>query len=319
MRLAFIYIGVLLSTFAMAQNDPLLSHYMINPLVNHPGWAAEFTESHASVQVRSQWTGYNPSFDANGGAPNTQFINVLFTSEGPVSGLGVVAVNDNLGPLNNLYVDFPVARKIKVGFGSVSIGVSPGLISQTQKFNELRFNDPSDPFNIGTRETQVGFNLGAGVVYTTRKNTFISLSASNLLEPGFDYGFADSLRFDNSLNRSFTLLAGTELNLNRNIRITPNVQIRSDLNTFTFDIGGLLKYKERGWAGLSYRWEEAVTLLFGYSFLEGNKLRVGYAFDYVINEREAKQATSQEIFVRYALPNLVFGGRKQVKTPRFTY
>lgn len=287
--------------------------------MSHPAWASMESKSHVTLQVRSQWTGYRSSFDGPGGAPNTQFASLLIKSEGFFSGIGSIVINDDLGPLNNLIVNVPIAKEFSIGYSRLSLAVQPGLVSQTQKFDELRFNDPTDPFNIGTRETQVNFNLGAGMVLTTRSNLFIAATINNILEPGFNYGFADTARFDNRLIRSYTIFSGLPLDFTRDLRITPNLQVRSDLNTFTFDVGGLVNYKERGWAGLSYRWDEAITFSIGYSFLPENKLRVGYAFDYVTNEREAKQSTSQEFFVRYTLPNLVFGGRKQVKTPRFTY
>ena len=312
-------IGFAILMNAGAQNDPVFSHYMINPLVSHPGWAAVEKESHATVQVRSQWTGYRSSFDGPGGAPNTQFVSALITSEGFLSGIGAIIINDDLGPLNNLQVNFPIAKEFNVGYNKLSVAVQPGLFSQTQKFDELRFVDPDDPFNVGSRETQLNFNLGAGLVFRTRSNAYVAITANNILEPGFNYGFSDTVNFNNNLIRSYTIFSGLPLDFTRDLSVTPNLQVRSDLNTFTFDLGGVVNYKERGWAGLSYRWDEAITLLIGYSFLPGNKLKVGYAFDYVTNEREAKQPTSQEFFVRYALPNIVFGGRKQVKTPRFTY
>jgi type IX secretion system PorP/SprF family membrane protein len=215
-------------------------------------------------------------------------------------------------------VNLPIAKKFEIGYSTLTIGVSPGLISQTQRFDQLRFVDPSDPLNVGTRQTNVDFNLGAGIVYRGRSGLTTAASVNNLTEPGFDYGL-DTLDFQNSLLRSYSLLTGYTFFLTRDINLNPNVQVRSDFNSFTFDVGLMANYRERGWAGLSYRWEEAMTLLIGYSFLEDNKLKVGYAFDYVINEREAKQPTSQEFYIRYDLPDLLFGGRKQVKTPRFTY
>jgi hypothetical protein len=50
-----------------------------------------------------------------------------------------------------------------------------------------------------------------------------------------------------------------------------------------------------------------------------NQLKFGYAFDYVVKDREAKEVTSHEIYIRYNLPDLIFGGRKAVKTPRFNF
>lgn len=303
---------------ASAQNDPLFSHYMLNPIYQHPGWAGVESESFASTMVRSQWTGYNPSFDPAGGAPSTQFVNLFVAARGVIDGFGVSLINDNLGPLNNIYASFPIAKKFELGYSSLTIGVSPGLISQTQRFDELRFVDPSDPLNVGTRQTNIDFNLGAGIVYKSRSGMTTAVSVNNITQPGFDYGL-DTLDIQNTIPRSYSFLAGYTFLLTRDLNLNPNLQLRSDFNSFTFDAGVVANYRERGWAGLSYRLEESVTFLIGYSFLEENKLKVGYAFGYVIDEQEAKQPTSQEFYIRYDLPDLLFGGRKQVKTPRFTY
>ena len=51
--------------------------------------------------------------------------------------------------------------------------------------------------------------------------------------------------------------------------------------------------------------------------MERNRLKLGFALDLVIQENQAKKATSQEIYLRYDLLDFVFGGKKKIKTPRF--
>ena len=105
----------------------------------------------------------------------------------------------------------------------------------------------------------------------------------------------------------------------RELVINPTIMVRTDLITYTYDISAVATYQERMWGGVAFRRAESLSILLGYSFLEDNKLKAGYSFDYVIKDRDAKQPTSHEVFIRYDLPNLVFGGRKAVKTPRFTF
>jgi len=113
--------------------------------------------------------------------------------------------------------------------------------------------------------------------------------------------------------------------VNRIIKITSDLSLessllfRTDFKSSSFDLSGILFYQDRIWGGLNLKRSEALGLLAGYSFLEDNKLNVGYSFDYVLVERDLKQPTSHEVFVRYKLPNIVIGGRKAVKTPRFIF
>ena len=107
--------------------------------------------------------------------------------------------------------------------------------------------------------------------------------------------------------------------LSSKLSINPSIITRYDFETVTFDISTIVNYEDLAWAGASFRRGEAIILLVGYNFLEDRSLKVGYSIDYIVDERAAKQPTSHEFFVRYNLPNLVFGGRKQVKTPRYTF
>ena len=51
--------------------------------------------------------------------------------------------------------------------------------------------------------------------------------------------------------------------------------------------------------------------------MEKNRLKLGFALDLVVQDSQAKKATSQEIYIRYDLLDFVLGGKKKVKTPRF--
>ncbi len=312
----------LILTFAaltgLGQNNPLFSHYALNPIYAHPAIGSFESVSFTSTMVRAQWAGYNSSFDGPGGAPNTQFVNALIISKSFINSFGVNVINDNLGPTNNLEATLPISKSFNIGFSKISLGVAPGVVSRTLDFSKLRFNDPGDPLYIESRETGVGFNLAAGLAFETRNNVMAAFSVSNILEPGFNYDFDES-EFSNDLKRTYTGFFKITRSISRDLLISPNLQLSSDLNTFTFDVGAFLNYRQRAWAGTAYRWEEAITLNFGYSFLKDNSLKAGYAFDIVINEQDAKQFSSQEFFIRYDLPNIVFGGKKQIKTPRFTY
>ncbi len=307
---------MLVAGFLYGQNDPLFSHYMFNSVAYNPAAIGAEQVAGITFQHRSQWLGYNSTFDGDGGAPSTQLLSLTVPLQSKISGVGLVAINDNLGPVGNFVVSLPISYNLQALGGSLSVAVNPGLFSQTQKFDELRFNDPSDPLNIGSRETQLKPNLGAGLFYTSSQSFYIGLSAQNMLQPSFDFGL-DSLQ--NELSTTLYGSGGFSQQITADLAINPSVLVRSDLNTLTFDISAILDYKNLAWGGVSFRRSEAVVFLIGYSFLENRELKVGYSIDYIIDEQRAKQPTSHEFLITYDLPNLVFGGRKQVKTPRYTY
>ena len=78
---------------AHAQQDPQFTQYMFNTLYITPAYAGVDGVTQLTAIHRSQWLGYQSSFN-DGGAPTTQMIS--FTS--PIyklkSGFGVYALND---------------------------------------------------------------------------------------------------------------------------------------------------------------------------------------------------------------------------------
>ena len=305
----------------VAQQDVQFSQYMLNPLFYNAGWAGVDGASHVSAMHRSQWLGYSSSFDGDGGAPSSQLISFstpMKFQEQDV-GFGVNVINDKLGPLSNFSIEFALALKKKLRRGELSIGLKPGIISQTIDFNQFRFNDPSDILNVGTKQSQLAPDLGFGVFYASRDYT-IGLGVNHILNPSFDFGLGDAnTDFENRIERNYNLSASYQYDIAYKLVFNPSILVKTDLNNFSFDLSAIVTYDEKIWGGISYRDNEALILLMGYSFLEDNKMRVGYAFDYVVGEQKAKQPTSHEIFVRYNLPNISTGSRKIIRTPRFRF
>ncbi|MDH5608047.1 MAG: PorP/SprF family type IX secretion system membrane protein [Cyclobacteriaceae bacterium] len=306
---------ILMFGIASGQNNPLFSSYMFNPGFYNPAFTGAGS-SYFISQVRSQWVGYQSSFDGPGGAPNTQLFSASIPVIGKLSGVGIQLLNDRLGAVSNLIFQLPVSYTLPLANGKMTMGVMPGFQSVTQGFNELRFGDNRDPFNVGTRETQTKANVSAGLYYETATQMFLSISVMNIPEPQFNFG---NKGLENNLTRSLYFISGARKKLSDSWLLRPYVNVKSDFTTFSFDVSTLFYYQQKSWFGLSYRWQEAAIVMLGYSLLPENKLQLGYALDIVTDQREAKQATSQEIFIRYNLPDLVLGGKKQIKTPRFTY
>lgn len=301
---------------AVGQNDFFFNHYMFNPSYYNPAWVGVESEAFVAGHHRSQWLGYSSSFDGNGGAPSSQAVSIVIPSQGKLSGMGLAVSNDRVANLTNLQARFSISGKKQFRFGKISIGVMPTLFSQSLDFSQFRPVEPEPGLPVG-KESQILFDLSAGAYFESNQNYFIGFSAVNLLEPSFDYGTQASL--SNSISTNYIISGGTSIGISRGLVFKPTTLIRTDFKSYTFELSGLVYYQEKMWGGLSFRRSESITLMMGYSFTEDNKLKFGYAFDYVVKDREAKQPTSHEIYIRYDLPNLVFGGRKAVKTPRFNF
>ncbi|MEM6734705.1 MAG: PorP/SprF family type IX secretion system membrane protein [Bacteroidota bacterium] len=300
--------------YGLGQNDFFFNHYLFNPTYFNPAWAGVEEQAFAAAHHRTQWAGYDATFDPEG-APTTQMLSAVVPVEGKLSGFGLTLVNDRTGPLTSIQARMAIATSFVFRQGKVFLGLMPSLNVASLDANFRPADSQPDPFIPNGDETQYRPNLHAGLVFQSKKEYFIGISVENILQPEFSFG-TDA---GNNVESNYNLFFSKSLRIARDFILKPTTLLRSDLNSYSLDLTGVLEYQEKMWGGLAFRRAESVSVLLGYSFLQDNKLKAGYSFDYVVQERDAKEPTSHEIYVRYNLPDLILGGRKAVKTPRFTF
>jgi len=287
---------------------------MFNQSYFNPGYIGSEDDAFVSFNHRTQWAGYDASLDP-GGSPATQMVSLTAPVEGKISGLGFFFINDRAGPLTSIQIRAGLSFRKEFRFGRVSIGLMPAMNAVSVNAGYFRFNDSGDRLIPENTETQYQPNLHAGILFESLRNFFLGASLENIIEPTFSFGTTSS----NSIEKNYYFVAGSEKVLSRDITLKPYLLVRSDLSSYSLEVSAIVEYRGRMWGGTSYRSSESITLLLGYSLLNQNKLRIGYSFDYVVRNTDAKEATSHEIYLRYNLPNLVLAGKKAVKTPRFSF
>jgi type IX secretion system PorP/SprF family membrane protein len=315
MRRGFISFLFLISGFVtFGQQDPQFSQYMMNEIYYNPAYAGIPGSAEFSAIHRTQWLGYESTFDGAGN-PQTQLISANIPVFKINSGAAFYAINDRLGALNNLEIQGSYAYHLAFKNSKLSFGVRAGVVSQSIDFDQYRWVDPDDPLRQSGKETQIRPDLSAGIYYRAQKY-YLSLSASHLLHSEFNFG-NDSLA--NALVTHLYFMAGYDYEINYDFVLRPSVLVKSDLTTYSFDLSLLAYFREKLWFGFSFRQSDAMIALIGYSFLKDNSLRLGYSFDYIINAQEAKNPTSHELLLSYTLPVLSGGEKRIIRTPRFRH
>lgn len=115
---------IIVSIPALAQQDPMYSQYMFNPLSINPAYAGSRGILNGALSFRQQWVGFE-------GAPSTQVVAINSPTRKGKVGLGLEVVADQLGPKKStagyLNYAYPYAfgqRQIGVGtwwrFGELS-------------------------------------------------------------------------------------------------------------------------------------------------------------------------------------------------------
>lgn len=301
---------------AHAQQDAQFSYYMKNALFYNPAFAGVEGITQISLLHRSQWAGYTSTFD-DGGAPTTQ----VFSVNTPIfkfrSGFGAHIVNDNLGPLNNLEVQLSYAYHLGIKNSKLSFGVKAGIFSQSIDFDEYRPIDTDDVvlINRSGKESQVRPDMALGVYFRNEKY-YAGLSFNHLVQSEFDFG-VNEVR--NALENHAYFTIGYIHTVNFDVKLEPSLLVQTDLNEYSFIIGGIAYYKDQMWGGVSFRQSDDVNVLLGYNFFKDKSLSFGYSFGYVIQDQDAKEPTTHEVLISYKLPVNPGGRKKTIRTPRFRY
>ena len=301
---------------ANGQNDPQFSQYMFNPLYYNPAAAGSEGVSRFQLMHRTQWAGYQPTVTDDGGGPSTQLFSYTMPLDKYKSGIGFFAMNDRYGPAINQAVQVSYAYRMALKNGSLAIGVQGGLYNRGFDFGQFRPNEP-DPLLQGGRITQAKPDVGVGVYYNT-VDYWVGVSALHLNEPAFRLGGTQSVV---PQTRTAYLTAGYRLGIGYDLDIQPSVLVgyspTGSRNTIATNI--MATYQSKFWAGVGYRFADALTANIGVSLMRNNALRFGYAFDFSTASRAITSLTSHEIMLSYALPAIDARKKPIVRTPRFRY
>ncbi|GMQ26446.1 type IX secretion system membrane protein PorP/SprF [Algoriphagus sp. oki45] len=299
-----------------AQQDAQFTQYMFNGMFYNPAFAGKDGGYRFSALHRSQWAGYSTS-SGQGGAPITQLITAQGRLDSKSIGYGLTLVNDQIGPSNNLEMNFQGSYHKKLRRGVLSLGASAGMFSSSLDYGELIVVNPEPNLPSSGKENQIALDFGVGALFD-RGDYYVGLSSKHLNQPTFDFGDAT---YENQLKNHSYFLFGYRIRPIGQLRIEPSFLLKTvSFNNFSYDVSVMATHQNRINAGLAYRGEESVSLILGYSLLRDNSLRLGYAFDLVISGLEAKSPTSHEFMLRYVLSDVTKEVQRVIqRTPRFRY
>lgn len=294
-----------------AQQDAQLSQYMYNNLYITPASAGVDGITRFTALHRSQWLGYQSSFDG-GGAPTSQLISFTTPIYKLNSGFGAYVLHDQLGPQNNLEIQTMYAYHLGIRESKLSIALKIGAYAQTFDYDKYRMIEQEDLGN--GKETQVKPDVGLGAMFRTEKY-YVGVGFNHLTRATFDFG--GNTR--NSLENHVNFTAGYYHDVNFDLQLMPTILVKTDFNEYSFDLGLIATYRNTMWGGLSFRQSEALNAILGYALLKDKSLKLGYSIDIVLIDKKAKTGSSHEIMLTYDLPVNPGSGKKIVRTPRYRH
>ena len=294
-----------------AQQDAQYTQYMYNTMTVNPAYAGSRGQLSLAALYRAQWVGLD-------GAPETFTLNIHSPIRESRVGWGVSVVNDNIGDgvVQETYLDAAFSYTIDVSaFGKLSFGLKLGGDLLNLDFTKLANfdNEPIPEDNIENRFTP---NFGVGIYYHTDK-FYAGLSAPDLLESDhFDNSNNDSndVQFLSTERINFYFITGYVFDLNGNVLFKPALLTKAVGGApLQVDISGSFLFNEKFMLGAAYRWDAAVSGLFGFQMSE--KIMLGLAYDRETTELGGTQFNdgSFEVFLRFELVK----SYRRLVSPRF--
>lgn len=299
-------LGLLLwVTDSYGQQDPQYTQYMYNMNIVNPAYAGSRGTLSLGLLGRSQWTNVN-------GGPKT----MTFDAHAPVGrkvGMGLSIIADEIGPAKeqNIYTDFSytvntsqegrLAFGLKAGVTLLDVNLLDVVLPQTSTSDDPLFDENiNDAFP----------NIGAGVYYYNEK-FYAGFSVPNILKS--EHLDKDNINTKASEEVHYFLTTGYVFDLSSTLKMKPSVMIKGVSGApISFDVNANFLLYDRFEMGASYRWEDAVSLLFNFGVTRA--FRIGYAYDYTISDFSNSQTGgSHEVILLYDIDFT----KKDLKSPRF--
>lgn len=245
---------ILISGFAYSQQHLPDNQYMVNKFSLSPAYAGTEESFEGYMTYRQNWVGYKD-------APQSEFISV----NGPMqkSGIGAYVINNRAGVFRNNLVSLSYAYHVKINEDQkIHLGISAGFLYSSIDFSSVTNQDIIDPV-IGENRFSEGSTGDAafGAAYQFRQ-IHVGITLPRLLESKINNQFTDKTIY--TLPRSYRFHITNSFNLNNDGKIEPYLILSKTSHSSVFyEVAAMYKYKNRLWAGINYKKNNAFGLFIG--------------------------------------------------------
>jgi type IX secretion system PorP/SprF family membrane protein len=295
---------------ANAQQDAQFSQYIFNGLYINPAYAGYKEDLYLNSFFRSQWTGLN-------GAPTTFSVAAdAAVNDGKV-GLGLMVQHDQIGAQSNVAAYGNYAYRIQIGdneHSKLALGLGLGFIQtgiDGTKLNPVQVDDTYVP--VGYQSVLLpDARLG---VYYSNDNFFVGASVDNLLAQHIHSGQTAALMIPAPKPHEY-FTTGALFDINYDMKFKPSILIKDAPGAPTsMDINAFVLMNEKIWVGATYRTavdiynkpnlqqglQKSSAVVAMAEFYVNPGFRIGYAFDYSMNQLGAYGYGSHEISISIML------------------
>jgi len=300
-KISFAFL-LLISIAGKAQQDPGYTQYMYNPLTVNSAYAGSTGTLEAVLIHRSQWVGID-------GAPSTQSFTVHTPLTNDKIGLGFSAVNDNLGPSNELYLDANFSYTLMLSYSTrLALGVKAGARMLNVDWTKGRYYDGTDVLLNSNIDNKLTPSIGAGA-YVYGEKWYVGASVPSFIRSDYYDDVQQSVELE---RLHYYLMAGYVFDVSDALKFKPAMLVRGVNGApLSLDVSANFLIQEKFVIGAGYRWEDSVSVLAGFQL--SKNFFVGYSYDYTTTDLNKYNDGSHEILLRFQLSPK----SNQIKSPRF--
>jgi type IX secretion system PorP/SprF family membrane protein len=281
---------------ADAQQLPLYSQYWWNDYLINPAYTGSLNYSPLQMTFRKQWVGFNGSPELFTLGGHTRFSDKVAIG-------GLIFKDQTGGAITQTGVIGNYSYRIKMNETShISLALSGQFNQYTFENSKVQALAPGDPALMEGIQKSMSPDASFGILYQNGQKTKIGFSINQLFESRINNLNEND---NNNLVRHFNISASKAILIDSNFTFEPSVLIKKTASSPTqVDLMGRVKYKNFLWAGVSYRYQDAMVALLGLSF---KNMFLGYSYDVTMSEISTYSSGSHEIVFGFMI------GNKQVK------
>jgi len=284
---------------AMAQADAAMSHFWVGKSYYNPAAAGDLNGININLGSRMQWVDFRH-------APMTFYLTVdmPYKLMSQRFGVGVKAEFERIGLYTNTRIGAQLAWKKRFGNRTLSVGIQPGVYSQTFRGDEVITTQEQEQEmgSILTSLKQVisgtAFDANVGVFFSAPRY-WASLSVTHITSPKIELKKSreaiDYYEFD--VSRTYYFMGGGNIPINNTLfEIQPAAMFATDAKAWTAQVSTMLRYNRMFNIGAGYRYKDAVTAFIGVNLKDAY---IGYAYDYPVSAISKATFGSHEVFITY--------------------
>jgi type IX secretion system PorP/SprF family membrane protein len=279
-----------------AQQRPVQSLYMFDPLLVNPAYAGTHVQLSATAIYRNQWVNFD-------GAPKTLTATLHSGFRKARVGVGLIFGKDEIGVHSDNSMYGVYAYKIPLtnrkNEGVLSMGIQGGFNSLSSNYFKT---NPREGMEVGAI-SKLNWNFGAGIFYRS-KTMYAGLSVPYIVQNKtidvIDKEFDELITPNGRQQRYYYLMGGMTRKLSEVIKFFPSTLIRVQQNApLSFDLNASFIFYDVVSLGASYRNGDSVVGLFELQI--NDNFHVGYAYDVTTSDIRLYSNGTHEVMVNYRI------------------